>query len=152
MRKCTFAARLHNPMGHIWSCRPGLLNNVGSIMLVSGRARETFSTLFFIHTANPSEADLKLRLKIIGRFCFMELQRRRLACASAQTDQRLCYSLESKIAWYTQGFNILASLCSSVGWNEYCLVANNDDMFFKYCKFENFREEFIFAKLRGFAK
>ena len=44
-----------------------------------------------------------------------EQQRRRSACASAQTDQRLCYSLTGKYhisTCFKQNFNFLASLCS----------------------------------------
>ena len=44
-----------------------------------------------------------------------EQQRRRPACASTQSDQRLCYSLIGKYHIYTcyeQNFSFLASLCS----------------------------------------
>ena len=43
-----------------------------------------------------------------------EQQRRRPACASAQTDQRLCYSLIGKyhiLTCYKRNFNFLDSLC-----------------------------------------
>ena len=48
-------------------------------------------------------------------FGVCEQQRRRPACASAQTDQRLCYSLTEKyhiLTCFKQNFNVLASLCS----------------------------------------
>ena len=44
-----------------------------------------------------------------------EQQRRKPACASAQSDQRICYSLNGKYdIWtcYERNFNFLASLCS----------------------------------------
>ena len=44
-----------------------------------------------------------------------EQHRRRPACASAQSDQHLCYSLFGKYhikACYKRNFNFLASLCS----------------------------------------
>ena len=56
---------------------------------------------------------------------FAKQQRRRPACATAQPDQRLCYSLFGKYHTYTsykQNFNFLASLCSGPGWFESHLV------------------------------
>ena len=50
-----------------------------------------------------------------------EQHRRRPACASAQSDQRLCYSLFIKYYMYTccrWNFNFLASLCSWGDWFE----------------------------------
>ena len=61
---------------------------------------------------------------------FAKQQRRRPAWASAQPDQRLCYSLFGKYHTYTcykQNFNFLASLCSGPGWFESHLVGNPKD-------------------------
>ena len=44
-----------------------------------------------------------------------EQQRRRPACASSQSNQRLCYSRNGKyhiLTCYKQNFNFLGSLCS----------------------------------------
>ena len=59
-------------------------------------------------------------------------QMRRQACAYAQSDQRLCYSLIVKYhiqAWYKRNFNFLASLCSWAGWFESRYVGNPEDRF-----------------------
>ena len=72
--------------------------------------------------------------------------RRRPACASAQTDQRLCYSLIEKnhiLTCYEGNFNFLASLCSWGDWFETCYVGNPEDRFsrdeahlsFRICQF-----------------
>ena len=61
-----------------------------------------------------------------------EQHRRRSACASAQSDQRLCNSLSGKYHMYTcyrRNFNSLASLCSWGDWFETCLVGNPKDRF-----------------------
>ena len=61
-----------------------------------------------------------------------EHQMRRPACAYAQSDQRLCYSLIVKYhiqAWYKRNFNFLASLCSWAGWFESRFVGNPEDRF-----------------------
>ena len=61
-----------------------------------------------------------------------EQHRRRPACASAQTDQRLCYSLCGKYniqTCYMRNFNILASLCSWGYWFESRSVGNLEDRF-----------------------
>ena len=61
-----------------------------------------------------------------------EQHRRRPACASAQSDQRLCYSLFWKYhitACYRINFNSLASLCSWGDWFETRLVGNPEDRF-----------------------
>ena len=59
-------------------------------------------------------------------------QRRRPACASAQSDQSHCYSLIEKYRIQTclkRYFNILTSLCSWAGWFESHLVENPADRF-----------------------
>ena len=56
-----------------------------------------------------------------------------VACASAQSDQHLYYSLSEKKKDYTcnrQNFNIFASLYSCVGWFESNSVTNPDDRVF----------------------
>ena len=61
-----------------------------------------------------------------------EQQRRRPACESAQSDQRLCYSLNGKYQSCTcikRSFHFLASLCSCAGWFWYYLVGNPGDRF-----------------------
>ena len=61
-----------------------------------------------------------------------EQQRRRPACASAQTDQCLCYSLIRKYhvcTCYERNFNFLASLCSWGDWFETGFVGNPEDRF-----------------------
>ena len=61
-----------------------------------------------------------------------EQQKRRPACASAQSDQRLCYSRFGKnhiLACYRRNFNFLASLCSCGDWFECGYVRNPEDRF-----------------------
>ena len=61
-----------------------------------------------------------------------EQQRRRPACAYAQSDQRLCYSLIGKyhiLTCYKRNFNILASLCSWGDWFESRFHGNPEDRF-----------------------
>ena len=61
-----------------------------------------------------------------------EQHRRRPACASAQSDQHLCFSLFGKYhiqTSYKRNFNSLASLCSWAGWFEYHFVRNPEDRF-----------------------
>ena len=61
-----------------------------------------------------------------------EQQRRRPACAYAQSDQRLCYSLIGKyhiLTCYQRNFNILASLCSWGDWFESRFHGNPEDRF-----------------------
>ena len=61
-----------------------------------------------------------------------EQHRRRPACAFAQTDQRLCYSLIKKYhiqTCYERKFNLLAGLCSWRDWFETCFVGNPEDKF-----------------------
>ena len=61
-----------------------------------------------------------------------EQHRRRPACAFAQSDQRLCYSLLGKYhMWtcYRWKFNFLASLCSWGIWFETRYVGNPEDRF-----------------------
>ena len=51
-------------------------------------------------------------------YAICEQQRRRSACASAQSDQRLCCSLARQndtFSLYSRNFKILASLCSWAG-------------------------------------
>ena len=70
------------------------------------------------------------REKLSSGVC--EQQRRRPACASAQSDQRLCYSLFGKYhinACYKWNFNFLASHCSWAGWFESHFVGNPEDRF-----------------------
>ena len=59
-------------------------------------------------------------------------QRRRPACASAQSDQHLYYLLIWKYdiqTCYERNFNFLASLCSCKGWFKTPFVGNPEDMF-----------------------
>ena len=59
-------------------------------------------------------------------------QRPRPACTSAQSDQRLCFSLTGKYhiqACYKQTFKILACLCNCAGWFWYDLIKNTKDRF-----------------------
>ena len=65
-------------------------------------------------------------------FGVSEQQRRRPACWSAQSDQRLCYSLIGKyhiLTFYKQIFNFLASLCSCRDWFESRFVGNPEYRF-----------------------
>ena len=60
----------------------------------------------------------------------------RSACADAQSDQHLCYSLFRQYDMYTcyiPSFKILASLCSLAGWFESYLVANSRRLVFVRC-------------------
>ena len=61
-----------------------------------------------------------------------EQHRRSSACASAQSDQRLCCSLSGRYNIPTstmQSFNILTSLCSWAGWFEFDAIGNLKDRF-----------------------
>ena len=61
-----------------------------------------------------------------------EQQRRRSACASAQSDQHLCYSLprwNNSSSFYIRNFKHLASLFSGAGRFEFHLVENPEDRF-----------------------
>ena len=65
-------------------------------------------------------------------YAICEQQRRRLACASAQSDQRLCCSLPGQYnisSFYFYNFKTLASLCSLAGRFESYLVKNPEDRF-----------------------
>ena len=59
-------------------------------------------------------------------FALCEQQRRRSACASAQSDQHLCCSLPGQYMYniYIQNFKPLASFCDWAGQFESYLVAN----------------------------
>ena len=61
-----------------------------------------------------------------------EQQKRRPAFASAQSDQRLCFSLIEKyhtLTCYERNFNFLASLCGGPAWFESHVVGNPKDWF-----------------------
>ena len=65
-------------------------------------------------------------------FAICEQQRRISACASAQSDQRLCCSLLSYYNTYTcliQYFKPLAGFCSRTGRFDSYLVGNPEDRF-----------------------
>ena len=65
-------------------------------------------------------------------YALCEQQRRRSACASAQSDQHLCCSLFRQYntsTCYSRNFKTLASLCSRAGRFESYLVANPEDKF-----------------------
>ena len=65
-------------------------------------------------------------------YTICEQQRRRSACASAQSDQHLCCSLPRKYnisSFYIRNFKPLASFCGCVGWFESYLVENHEDRF-----------------------
>ena len=60
-------------------------------------------------------------------FVICEQQRHRSACASAQSDQRLCYSLPRQYNisfFYIKNFKPLVSLCGCAGWFESNLVVH----------------------------
>ena len=61
-------------------------------------------------------------------YAICEQQRRRSACASAQSDQRLCCSLPRQndtSSLYIRNFKILAGLCSLAGQLVSCLVGDS---------------------------
>ena len=61
-----------------------------------------------------------------------EQQRGRPACAYAQSDERLCFSLIGKyhiLTCYKLNSNFLVSLCSSGDWLASCFVAKPEDRF-----------------------
>ena len=61
-------------------------------------------------------------------YAICEQQRRRSACASAQSDQRLCRSLRRQndtSSLYIRNFKILAGRCSSAGQFVACLVGDS---------------------------
>ena len=61
-------------------------------------------------------------------YAICEQQRRRSACASAQSDQRLCCSLPRQndtFCLYIRNFKILAGLCSWAGQFMSCLVGDS---------------------------
>ena len=65
-------------------------------------------------------------------FAICEQQRRRSACASAQSDQHLYCSLPRSYntsSFYTQNFKSLASFSCRAGWFESYLVADPEDRF-----------------------
>ena len=65
-------------------------------------------------------------------FAICEQQRRRSACASAQSDQRLCFSLPSwykSSSFYIQNFKPLPSFCGCESQFESTLVGNLEDRF-----------------------
>ena len=65
-------------------------------------------------------------------FAICEQQRRRSACASAQSDQHLCYSLPRSYNtsfFSVRNFKPLASLCGSAGRFESYMVVNPTDRF-----------------------
>ena len=69
-------------------------------------------------------------------YVICEQQRRRSACASAQSDQHLCCSLLRQYDMYTcyiQSVRILASFCSWVGWFESYLVKHLRRHIFAWC-------------------
>ena len=84
-----------------------LLENLGSLWYLSHVTRKTVSDI-------------------------CKQQRRRSACASVQSDQRLCYSLlryYNISSFYIQNFKPLASLCSWADRFESYLVKNPEDRF-----------------------
>ena len=65
-------------------------------------------------------------------FAICEQQRRRSACASAQSDQHLCYSLPrlyNTSSFYIRNFKPLPSFCICAGRFESALVANLKTVF-----------------------
>ena len=65
-------------------------------------------------------------------YAICDQQRRRSACASAQSDQRLCWSLPryyNSSSFYSQNFKPLPSFYGCAGWFESYLVANPEDRF-----------------------
>ena len=87
----------------------------------------------------PEDYQLKCNVmfetSLVGRnpdFVAGELQMRRPACASAQSDQRLYYLLPGKYnckPCYMQNINILACLCIWGGWIDPKLVVDPEDRF-----------------------
>ena len=78
---------------------------------------------------------VKMHMGLVERkpdFGGCEQQKRKPACASAQSDQRLCYSLIIKYhikACYEQNFKFLASYCTWEDWFETRFVGNPKDRF-----------------------
>ena len=69
-------------------------------------------------------------IKLVYAIC--EQQRHRSACASMQSDQRLCCSLPASYntsTCYSRNSKTLASLISRAGWFESFLVADPEDRF-----------------------
>ena len=65
-------------------------------------------------------------------YVICEQQKRRSACASVQSDQRLCFSLPrsyNSSRFYIRNFKSLASFCSCAGRYESTLFANPKDRF-----------------------
>ena len=69
-------------------------------------------------------------------YAIWEQQRCRSACASAQSDQHLCFSLLRQYDTYTcfiKSFKIVTSFCSWAGWFETDLVENSWRQVFAWC-------------------
>ena len=74
-------------------------------------------------------------------YAISEQQRRRSACASAQSDQCLCYSLPRQndtSSLYIRNFKILAGLCSWIDQFVSCLVGDSRSHIFSWrASYEN---------------
>ena len=95
----------------------GRLNFSGSIHLELNEAWHSYETLQTVNNKSAKETKRMPRLvwAVYLSLGVCEQQRRRPACASVQTGQRLCYTLTEKYHIYTcyeRNFNFLASLCS----------------------------------------
>ena len=65
-------------------------------------------------------------------FAVCEQRRRRSACASRQSDERLCYSMPryyNTSFFYIRNFKTLSNLCGCADWFESYLVENPEDKF-----------------------
>ena len=88
----------------------------------------------FLYVPNAI-SPLCLQLILIARnpdFVASEQQRHRPDCASAQSGQRLCYSLyrkDNSLSSYIQHSFILANLCSLTGWIGHYQVENRENGF-----------------------
>ena len=102
---------------------------------VSITVRNRFSAMLLPLQHSCFELKCLLYLSHVMRkpvYVIYEQQRRRSACASAQSDQRLCCSLpgwNDTYTCYSRNFKTLASLCSLAPWFESNLVANPEDRF-----------------------
>ena len=89
----------------------------------------SLSTMIFTMTVTVTDNMSHVMRKPVFDIC--ERQRHRSACASAQSDQHLCYLLLTYniCSFYMQKLKTLASLCCWAGrWESY-LVGNPEDRF-----------------------
>ena len=109
---------------HKGTCHPTKCDVINDIKLFPTAYRRIYCCKFLMLPNQTSHYKIKcIRMpnnKYFGIntrkhvFVAVEQQRRRSACTSVQSDQRLCYSLSGKDNWtcYMVNLNIIASLCS----------------------------------------